>query len=37
MNEIKDILTEMGLGLGMKVEGWVMPSDASSSGPEFDE
>lgn len=37
LNEIKDILTEMGLGLGMKVEGWVMPSDASSSGPEFDE
>ena len=37
LNEIKDILTEMGLSLGMKVEGWDMPSDASSSGPEFDE
>ncbi len=26
LNEIKEILTEMGLGLGMKVEGWNMPS-----------
>jgi DNA-directed RNA polymerase subunit alpha len=22
LNEIKEILTEMGLGLGLKVEGW---------------
>lgn len=27
LNEIKEILTEMGLGLGMKIEGWVMPED----------
>lgn len=27
LNEIKEILTEMGLGLGMKIEGWVMPKD----------
>jgi DNA-directed RNA polymerase subunit alpha len=26
LNEIKDILTEMGLGLGMKLEGFVAPS-----------
>ncbi|MFO1462659.1 MAG: DNA-directed RNA polymerase subunit alpha [bacterium] len=25
LNEIKEILTEMGLGLGMKVEGWIAP------------
>jgi DNA-directed RNA polymerase subunit alpha len=26
LNEIKDLLTDMGLGLGMKIEGWEMPS-----------
>jgi len=37
LNEIKDILTEMGLSLGMKVEGWDMPSDGQNTGQEFDE
>lgn len=37
LNEIKDILAEMGLSLGMKVEGWDMPSEPGNSGPEFDE
>jgi len=32
LNEIKDILTEMGLSLGMKIEGWKMPD-----GSEVDE
>lgn len=27
LNEIKEILTEMGLGLGMRVEGWNPPTD----------
>lgn len=27
LNEIKEILTEMGLGLGMKLDGWMMPTD----------
>ena len=27
LNEIKDILAEMGLGLGMKIEGWTYPDD----------
>lgn len=27
LNEIKDILTEMGLGLGMKVDNWEMPKE----------
>ena len=25
LNEIKDILTRLGLGLGMKIEGWPPP------------
>jgi DNA-directed RNA polymerase subunit alpha len=25
LNEIKEILVEMGLGLGMKIEGWPPP------------
>ncbi len=27
LNEIKEILGEMGLSLGMKIEGWVLPQD----------
>lgn len=27
LNEIQELLSEMGLGLGMKLEGWKMPSD----------
>ncbi len=27
LNEIKEILAEMGLGLGMKLEGWTIPTD----------
>ncbi|QQR80811.1 MAG: DNA-directed RNA polymerase subunit alpha [Deltaproteobacteria bacterium] len=27
LNEIKEILAEMGLGLGMKLDGWTMPTD----------
>jgi len=33
LNEIKEILTEMGLGLGMKIEGWNMPAGAASEEP----
>ncbi len=29
LNEIKEILTEMGLGLGMKIEGWKLPIEAA--------
>lgn len=28
LNEIKDILAEMGLSLGMKLDGWTMPTEA---------
>lgn len=31
LNEIKEILTEMGLSLGMKVEGWVLPTEDTST------
>lgn len=27
LNEIKEILSEMGLGLGMKIEGWQLPNE----------
>ena len=27
LNEIKEILSEMGLGLGIKLDGWVLPSE----------
>ena len=37
LNEIKDILTEMGLSLGMKIEGWDTPSEGSRINKEFDE
>ncbi|MEI6079169.1 MAG: DNA-directed RNA polymerase subunit alpha [bacterium] len=37
LNEIKDILTEMGLSLGMKIEGWEMPSEGSRINKEFEE
>lgn len=30
LNEIKEILTEMGLGLGMKIDGWKYPSEEVS-------
>ncbi len=30
LNEIKEILSEMGLGLGLKIDSWVPPSDAVS-------
>lgn len=33
LNEIKEILAEMGLGLGMKIEGWPPPDWDSSNGP----
>lgn len=31
LNEIKEILTDMGLSLGMKIEGWQLPVDDGSS------
>lgn len=31
LNEIKEILTEMGLGLGLKLEGWTPPRDDGSA------
>lgn len=31
LNEIKEILTEMGLSLGMKLEGWAPPADDASA------
>jgi DNA-directed RNA polymerase subunit alpha len=37
LNEIKDILSEMGLSLGMKIEGWVAPEDNISKKKEEDE
>ena len=30
LNEIKDVLSEMGLSLGMKLEGFVPPEDESA-------
>jgi len=33
LNEIKEILTEMGLSLGMKIESWNAPTDAVVSKP----
>ena len=37
LNEIKDILVEMGLGLGMKVEGWDAPAEGARVNKEFEE
>ncbi|MFH1223910.1 MAG: DNA-directed RNA polymerase subunit alpha [Pseudomonadota bacterium] len=37
LNEIKDILAEMGLSLGMKVEGWEVPANGSHVNKDFDE
>ncbi|HEX5034892.1 MAG TPA: DNA-directed RNA polymerase subunit alpha, partial [bacterium] len=37
LNEIKEILQEMGLGLGMKVEGWNAPSTQEEIAPPSDE
>lgn len=31
LNEIKEILIEMGLGLGLKIEGWIRPQDDAPS------
>lgn len=33
LNEIKEILTEMGLGLGIKIDGWSVPADAGVTAP----
>lgn len=33
LNEIKEILTEMGLGLGMKIDSWIPPTDAPPPEP----
>ncbi len=37
LNEIKEILTEMGLGLGMKIEGWRMPVEDASAAAKVEE
>ena len=37
LNEIKDILAEMGLSLGMKVEGWEAPAEGARVNKEFEE
>ena len=31
LNEIREILTEMGLSLGMKIDGWTMPDDTGAA------
>ncbi len=36
LNEIKEVLTEMGLTLGMKVEGFVLPDEEAGEGEESD-
>jgi len=36
LNEIKEILSEMGLGLGMKIEGWPPPGWDPNAGPRRD-
>lgn len=33
LNEIKEILSEMGLSLGMKIEGWIQPKEDASLPP----
>jgi DNA-directed RNA polymerase subunit alpha len=33
LNEIKEILSEMGLGLGMKIEGWIPPAGVEEPPP----
>ena len=37
LNEIKEILGEMGLSLGMKVDGWVMPTEDASLANKIEE
>jgi DNA-directed RNA polymerase subunit alpha len=37
LNEIKEILTEMGLGLGMKIEGWRLPVEDASAAAKVEE
>ncbi len=37
LNEIKEILTEMGLGLGMKIEGWKFPTDEAPASSKTEE
>jgi DNA-directed RNA polymerase subunit alpha len=36
LNEIKEVLVEMGLGLGMKVDGFVAPDEAAEEGDDSD-
>ena len=36
LNEIKDILLEMGLGLGLKIDGWQPPMQSAAAKEEFD-
>lgn len=36
LNEIKEILTEMGLSLGMNLEGWEPPKDEPDKSPELE-
>ncbi len=33
LNEIKEILVDMGLGLGMKIDGWHMPDESAAPAP----
>jgi DNA-directed RNA polymerase subunit alpha len=37
LNEIKEILTDMGLGLGMKVEGWAPPAEDANLAAKVEE
>lgn len=37
LNEIKEILTEMGLGLGIKIEGWARPAEDAQAHNQADE
>ena len=37
LNEIKEILTDMGLGLGMKLDGWVIPAEDLSAASKVEE
>ena len=37
LNEIKEILSEMGLSLGMKLEGWTLPEETAEAHADYDE
>jgi DNA-directed RNA polymerase subunit alpha len=37
LNEIKDVLAEMGLTLGMKLEGFVPPEEGAEEGEDSDQ